>query len=502
MPVVKRLVEPVHVSRVAIPKGVRHELEAVSVNTLSGIIDQLSSLAKHSESIFAELFIEATDIYDRTCNAQERITALAHKCTQLDSAGEEISLQDIHMQKAFKMTIHSDQQIMSRQTMPDAMREAYEKSDPVPDLQSLTKYRHDDKDSLKFYTDPSYFFELWKETMNADLEKRKKRKKRDKRVKKQAGTKSVKEVKKKTIKQNVPEWEIQANRNKQQQQQLEPASQQVQDLNASGTSQQLDVTDPGLPGTPLNVSYGSEQMPRTPTPDGNLASPSRQSNKRGSNASMMSRPTTAPPPPPPGGMTPDRSMSPPAQSPPPPPPPPGVMGGMAGGAPPAPPPPPAPPGPGGYSAPPPPPPPGGAPIPPPPPPVGGMGAPPPPPPPPPGMMGGMAPPPPPAPSAGGAPPPPPSSGGAGPVQANALQAVVLRKAPPPVEPIADAQSDLLSAIRKGMNLKKGVVMDKGPVKSSNAGNDVASILARRIAVEMSDSDDDDDDDDSDWSDDD
>ena len=89
MPVVKRLVEPVYVSRGPIPKGVKNELEAVAVNTLSGIILQLSSLAKHSESIFTELFDEASGIYQRTCSAQERIGALAKKVTKLDSAGEE-----------------------------------------------------------------------------------------------------------------------------------------------------------------------------------------------------------------------------------------------------------------------------------------------------------------------------------------------------------------------------------------------------------------------------
>jgi len=29
-------------------------------------------------------------------------------------------------------------------------------------------YRDDGKEALKFYTDPSYFFELWKETMLQD----------------------------------------------------------------------------------------------------------------------------------------------------------------------------------------------------------------------------------------------------------------------------------------------------------------------------------------------
>lgn len=89
MPVVKRLVEPVHCSRAAIPKGVRDELEAVSVNTLSSVILQLSSLAKHAESIFSELFTEANSIHQRSVSVQQRLEQLVVKVTKLDSAGEE-----------------------------------------------------------------------------------------------------------------------------------------------------------------------------------------------------------------------------------------------------------------------------------------------------------------------------------------------------------------------------------------------------------------------------
>lgn len=89
MPVVKRLVQPVNCNRTEIPKGVKDELEAYAVNSLSNVILQLSSLAKHSESIFAELFTEANSIYQRTVSAQQRLDQLAVKVTKLDSAGEE-----------------------------------------------------------------------------------------------------------------------------------------------------------------------------------------------------------------------------------------------------------------------------------------------------------------------------------------------------------------------------------------------------------------------------
>ena len=74
------------------------------------------------------------------------------------------------------MTIHHDSQVTARSTIPAAMLEVYENSEPVPDLNSLNIFRADGKMSLKFYTDPSFFFELWKEEMNKELESRKKKK--------------------------------------------------------------------------------------------------------------------------------------------------------------------------------------------------------------------------------------------------------------------------------------------------------------------------------------
>lgn len=457
MPVVKRLVEPIHCSRTPIPKGVKNDLEAVSVNTLSGIILQLSSLARHAEGIFAELFIEANSIHQRTVSVQQRIEQLSIKVTKLDSAGEEISLQEMNMQKAFKMTIHADQQVISRQTMPQAMMDSYTKCDQTPDLNRLTKFRHDDKVALKFYTDPSYFFELWKEKMSAEFEKRRKKRKREHRGKKRdIVKKEVKGVKKKDVAKNIPDWEIQGGKQG--------------NAVVSDTPEPVDTTLSPAHSDKSDTSQRSSQ----------LLSPRRQSTKRASNASSIGRPSTAPPPPPPEGSR--HSVSP--VSPPPPPPLPGQNSKPMSPPPPPPPsiqspvsqfPPPPPyevPSPADALLPPPPPPP--------PPTVG------PPPPPPPGVM-------PPA-------PPTPTGGAGGVVTGNLLQSVALRSAPAP-EPVVDPRNDLLSAIRHGMNLRQTQQVTKEERKEIGMGNDVASILARRIAVEFSDSDDSDFSDDGDWSDD-
>ncbi|KAA0723122.1 Wiskott-Aldrich syndrome protein family member 3 [Triplophysa tibetana] len=180
MPLVKRSIEPKHLCRGALPDGVPSELECVTNSTLAAIIKQLGSLSRHAEDIFGELFNEANSFYMRMNNLQERVDLLAIKVTQLDSTVEEVSLQDINMRKAFKSSTIQDQQVVSRNSIPNPVLELYHSGDKPPPLNILSPYRDDKKDALKFYTDPSYFFILWREKMLQATEDKRKEKRRQK----------------------------------------------------------------------------------------------------------------------------------------------------------------------------------------------------------------------------------------------------------------------------------------------------------------------------------
>uniref|UniRef100_A0A8C5G6W8 WASP family member 3a n=1 Tax=Gouania willdenowi TaxID=441366 RepID=A0A8C5G6W8_GOUWI len=178
MPLVKRNVEPRHLCRGAVPESIGSELECVTNNTLSAIIRQLSSLSKHAESVFGELFNEANTFYVRANTLQDRIDRLAVKVTQLDSSVEEVSLQDINMRKGFRSSTVQNQQVLGKGSEPDSVAEMYGSGDRPPPLSTLSPYREDSTDAMKFYSDPSYFFDLWKEKMLHDTEeKRKERRK-------------------------------------------------------------------------------------------------------------------------------------------------------------------------------------------------------------------------------------------------------------------------------------------------------------------------------------
>nr|XP_020475979.1 wiskott-Aldrich syndrome protein family member 3-like [Monopterus albus] len=210
MPLVKRIIEPRFLCRGTLPNGVASELECVTNSTLAAVIKQLGGLSRHAEDIFGELFTEANSFYLRMSSLQERVDLLAVKVTQLDSTVEEVSLQDINMRKAFRSSTIQDQQVVSRSSILNPVLEMYQRCDKPPPLNILTPYRDDKKDGLKFYTDPSYFFNLWKEKMLQATENKRKEKRRQKEQKhvEESSGREVKKVRK--ARNRRQEWNLMA----------------------------------------------------------------------------------------------------------------------------------------------------------------------------------------------------------------------------------------------------------------------------------------------------
>ncbi|XP_074541204.1 actin-binding protein WASF3-like [Halichoeres trimaculatus] len=210
MPLVKRIIEPRYLCRGALPDGVASELECVTNSTLAAVIKQLGGLSRHAEDIFGELFSEANSFYLRMSSLQERVDLLAVKVTQLDSTVEEVSLQDINMRKAFRSSTIQDQQVVSRSSILNPVLEMYHRCDKPPPLNILSPYRDDKKDGLKFYTDPSYFFSLWREKMLQATENKRKEKRRHKEQKhvEESSGREVKKVRK--ARNRRQEWNLMA----------------------------------------------------------------------------------------------------------------------------------------------------------------------------------------------------------------------------------------------------------------------------------------------------
>lgn len=173
MPLEQRVIEPICISRGTLPLDAQgslaipipNELECVTNGTLANVIRELSSLSRYAEDVFGGILTEMGKYITRTTTLQGRIDRLGIKVTQLDSSVEEVSIHDLHLKKPFKSSSSYDQQVVSRSSIPSSLLDQYKLCDKPPPLSKLNVYRDDKKDGLKFYTDPNYFFELWKQEM-------------------------------------------------------------------------------------------------------------------------------------------------------------------------------------------------------------------------------------------------------------------------------------------------------------------------------------------------
>lgn len=170
MPLMKCSIEPKYVSRRVVPQNISNELDCISNSTLACIIYQLSSLSRLSEELFSELHRETSVIVYRTCQLNERIEDLKGKIVQLNPEDDEVLLQDVSITRPFRSSIVKEQQLLSLHSRPTAIAEIYAQVDSPPPLHILTLYREDGKDSMKFYTDPGYFFELWSQEIAKEAE--------------------------------------------------------------------------------------------------------------------------------------------------------------------------------------------------------------------------------------------------------------------------------------------------------------------------------------------
>lgn len=203
MPLQQRIIEPVNVSRSTLPLppgdikplirtipaatgqglaanaaaaaniNIVNELECVTNGTLANLIRQLSSLSRQAEELLTGVFDDASKILTRTIKLQQRMDSLSAKIEAIEQPSDAaIILRDpANQHETFSSDMTCDQQVLSKQQMPSSIAELYETCDQPPPLSKLDQYRDDGKDGLKFYTDPTYFFELWRKDMMKDTVK-------------------------------------------------------------------------------------------------------------------------------------------------------------------------------------------------------------------------------------------------------------------------------------------------------------------------------------------
>ncbi|GLD73672.1 wiskott-Aldrich syndrome protein family member 1 isoform X1 [Lates japonicus] len=488
MPLVKRTIEPRHLCHTVLPRNIKNELECVTNISLANVIRQLSSLSKYAEDLFGELFNEAHSFSFRVNSLQEREDRLSISATQLDPKREVecLSLQDITMRKAFRSSTIQDQQLFDRTSLPIPLQETFQICEQPPPLNILTPYRDDGKEGLKFYTNPSYFFDLWREKMLQDTEdKRKERRKQklqDPRMYDQVYRYldlpgQLKAIDRPQEPEKVPRA---PHDRKKEWQKLALGAELAQDIPEDKHREANGSAGYHNNRAPLYMEHLDGPFSLAALPYSQMNELLNRTGDR-----MYSRPHDPPPPPPP--MHPLGEIKPPSVI--------SSSSDRPGGAPPSPSargastplilPSPSPAGPGQGPA-------------------HGLWDP----------VGWHHPAPSPAasplplpgarsssPCPSGPPPVPafPSAGAMASPPPHAVHDVgSKRHHPANLPPISDARSVLLEAIRKGIQLRKVEEQREQEAKHERVGNDVATILSRRIAVEYSDSEDESEFDEGDW----
>lgn len=151
------------------PEVTNGELQFVANSTLANLIRQLSSISKHAEHIFGEIYLEAMKLDHKSNTLEKRIANLTEKVSKLDSTNEQASLGELQMRKPFKSSMLVDQHTLDRSTLPVALAEVYTRCDPPPNLDALNPFRDPGApNALSLYTNPSFFFDLWRQEMLKD----------------------------------------------------------------------------------------------------------------------------------------------------------------------------------------------------------------------------------------------------------------------------------------------------------------------------------------------
>ncbi|CAJ0578297.1 unnamed protein product, partial [Mesorhabditis spiculigera] len=168
MPLAKRKVQPEFVCRETIPKNAQgSELRYRASGTLCNLIRQLASLSKNAEDVFGEIYHESMRLEHKATGLQQRMERLATRIDDLVEEGEQPKLEELQI-KPFKSSCLIDQHSFERTTLPTALEEFYTKCDPPPNLNEFNRFRGDVAPALSLYSNPSFFFDLWRQEMLKD----------------------------------------------------------------------------------------------------------------------------------------------------------------------------------------------------------------------------------------------------------------------------------------------------------------------------------------------
>lgn len=170
MPLPRYTIQPTHISRVHMPEKLDNELEYVSNETLCNLMHQMASVASVASEIFEELTTDLVTISARLNRIEERVSNVTTTLKSLPTSEEFLSvgLQHLTAPPSGVREQELDSQVLHRSTKPRCMQAQYEAAEPPPPLHVMDALRDDGKTTARLYSDPRFFFDLWRKEMLED----------------------------------------------------------------------------------------------------------------------------------------------------------------------------------------------------------------------------------------------------------------------------------------------------------------------------------------------
>lgn len=152
------------------PDKVENELEYVSNETLCNLMHQMASVANVASEIFDELTSDLASITNRLNRIEARVSSVSSTLKSLPTSEEFLSLglQDLPAPTLGVREQELDSQVLHRSTKPRCMQAQYEAAEAPPPLHMMDALRDDGKTTARLYSDPRFFFDLWRKEMLED----------------------------------------------------------------------------------------------------------------------------------------------------------------------------------------------------------------------------------------------------------------------------------------------------------------------------------------------
>lgn len=170
MPLPKYTIQPSQISLVSMPDKIDNELEFVSNETLCNLMHQMASVVSTASEIFEELANDLSSLSTRIDRIQKRAESITVTIRALPTSEDflSVSLQNVSAPVGGLRDQELDSQVLHRSTKPACMQAQYERAEAPPALHVMDNLRDDGKTTARLYSDPRFFFDLWRKEMLED----------------------------------------------------------------------------------------------------------------------------------------------------------------------------------------------------------------------------------------------------------------------------------------------------------------------------------------------